>query len=216
MRVGLGTGSTVAPFIPALAARGLRVRCVATSEATAQRQSPPGSSSSRSIVARAGHRDRRRGPDRTRAMADQGWRPRTHPGKAGRRRRGAVRRDRVAREAGPAPHAAGPARTARVRAHEHLAAASPRGPREARTARTAGSSPTGPASSTIRRRSPFASTPTRASSATACSHRVTSPTSWSPRDRTSSTRRRDPLRGRRDLSSGLCARRPTRSQPATP
>jgi ribose 5-phosphate isomerase A len=35
MRVGLGTGSTVAPLIPALAARGLRLRCVATSEATA-------------------------------------------------------------------------------------------------------------------------------------------------------------------------------------
>jgi ribose 5-phosphate isomerase A len=36
MRVGLGTGSTVAPLIPALGARGLRIRCVATSVATAQ------------------------------------------------------------------------------------------------------------------------------------------------------------------------------------
>src|SRR5690349_22619052 len=36
MRVGLGTGTTVAPLIPALAARGLRLRCVATSEATAR------------------------------------------------------------------------------------------------------------------------------------------------------------------------------------
>lgn len=35
MRVGLGTGSTVAPLIPALAARRLDLRCVATSEATA-------------------------------------------------------------------------------------------------------------------------------------------------------------------------------------
>ena len=35
MRVGLGTGTTVAPLIPLLAARGLRIRCVATSEATA-------------------------------------------------------------------------------------------------------------------------------------------------------------------------------------
>ncbi|MDA0172905.1 ribose 5-phosphate isomerase A [Solirubrobacter taibaiensis] len=35
MRVGLGTGSTVAPLIPALAARGLSLRCVATSDATA-------------------------------------------------------------------------------------------------------------------------------------------------------------------------------------
>lgn len=34
MRVGLGTGSTVAHLLPALAARGLRLRCVATSTAT--------------------------------------------------------------------------------------------------------------------------------------------------------------------------------------
>jgi len=36
MRVGLGTGSTVAPLIPALAVSGLRLRCVATSEGTAR------------------------------------------------------------------------------------------------------------------------------------------------------------------------------------
>jgi ribose 5-phosphate isomerase A len=35
MRVGLGTGSTVAYLLPALAARGLDVRCVSTSPATA-------------------------------------------------------------------------------------------------------------------------------------------------------------------------------------
>ncbi|WP_028058798.1 ribose 5-phosphate isomerase A [Candidatus Solirubrobacter pratensis] len=35
MRVGLGTGTTVAPLLPALGARGLRLRCVATSPATA-------------------------------------------------------------------------------------------------------------------------------------------------------------------------------------
>jgi ribose 5-phosphate isomerase A len=35
MRVGLGTGTTVAPLLPVLAARGLRLRCVATSPATA-------------------------------------------------------------------------------------------------------------------------------------------------------------------------------------
>jgi ribose 5-phosphate isomerase A len=35
MRVGLGTGTTVAPLIPALAGRGLRLQCVATSPATA-------------------------------------------------------------------------------------------------------------------------------------------------------------------------------------
>jgi ribose 5-phosphate isomerase A len=35
MRVGLGTGTTVAYFLPALARRGLDVRCVATSTATA-------------------------------------------------------------------------------------------------------------------------------------------------------------------------------------
>jgi ribose 5-phosphate isomerase A len=34
MRVGLGTGSTVAFLLPALADRGLRVRCVATSDET--------------------------------------------------------------------------------------------------------------------------------------------------------------------------------------
>ena len=34
MTVGLGTGSTVAPLLPALAARGLTLRCVATSPAT--------------------------------------------------------------------------------------------------------------------------------------------------------------------------------------
>jgi ribose 5-phosphate isomerase A len=33
-RVGLGTGTTVAPMLPALAARGLTIRCVATSVAT--------------------------------------------------------------------------------------------------------------------------------------------------------------------------------------
>jgi ribose 5-phosphate isomerase A len=38
MRVGLGTGSTVAFLLPALAARGLRdLRCIATSEGTATR-----------------------------------------------------------------------------------------------------------------------------------------------------------------------------------
>ncbi len=36
MRVGLGTGSTVAFLLPALARRGLSLRCVATSERTAQ------------------------------------------------------------------------------------------------------------------------------------------------------------------------------------
>ena len=34
MRVGLGTGTTVAPLLPALAARGLALRCVSTSPAT--------------------------------------------------------------------------------------------------------------------------------------------------------------------------------------
>jgi ribose 5-phosphate isomerase A len=36
MRVGLGTGSTVAPLLPALAARGLDLRCVSTSPATSE------------------------------------------------------------------------------------------------------------------------------------------------------------------------------------
>jgi ribose 5-phosphate isomerase A len=43
MRVGLGTGSTVAELLPALAGRGLReVRCVATSPATADAASALG------------------------------------------------------------------------------------------------------------------------------------------------------------------------------
>lgn len=37
MRVGLGTGTTVAHLLTALAARGLTIRCVATSPATEQR-----------------------------------------------------------------------------------------------------------------------------------------------------------------------------------
>jgi ribose 5-phosphate isomerase A len=37
MRVGLGTGSTVGYLLPALAARGLSLRCVATSEETQRR-----------------------------------------------------------------------------------------------------------------------------------------------------------------------------------
>ncbi len=37
MTVGLGTGSTVAYLLPALAARGLELRCVATSPATEER-----------------------------------------------------------------------------------------------------------------------------------------------------------------------------------
>src|SRR4051794_40505188 len=36
MRVGLGTGTTVAPLLPILRRRGLRLRCVATSPATAE------------------------------------------------------------------------------------------------------------------------------------------------------------------------------------
>jgi ribose 5-phosphate isomerase A len=36
MCVGLGTGSTVAPLLPALAARGLTLRCVSTSPATSE------------------------------------------------------------------------------------------------------------------------------------------------------------------------------------
>ena len=42
MTVGLGTGSTVAFFLPALAAQGLQIRCVATSPQTEQRASDLG------------------------------------------------------------------------------------------------------------------------------------------------------------------------------
>jgi ribose 5-phosphate isomerase A len=42
MRLGLGTGSTVGYFLPALAARGLKLRCVPTSVATRDRASELG------------------------------------------------------------------------------------------------------------------------------------------------------------------------------
>jgi len=42
MRVGLGTGTTVSYLLPALARRGLSLRCVATSERTAQHASELG------------------------------------------------------------------------------------------------------------------------------------------------------------------------------
>ena len=65
MTVGLGTGSTVAHLLPALAARGLGIRCVATSPATARRGARAGPRRRGVRRARAArHRDRRRRPGR--------------------------------------------------------------------------------------------------------------------------------------------------------
>ncbi len=50
MTVGLGTGSTVAYLLPALAARGLELRCVATSPATEERARGLGMRLSRSTA----------------------------------------------------------------------------------------------------------------------------------------------------------------------
>ena len=94
MLVGLGTGSTVAHLLPALAARKLDIRCVATSVATEERGASSAWRSSRSRARAARHRDRRRRPDRPRRLAGQGRRRRSHPREDRRRGRRAVRRDR--------------------------------------------------------------------------------------------------------------------------
>ena len=99
-RVGLGTGSTVAHLLPALAARDLRgVRCAATSPATerAGARAWPG----RGLAGRAGHarhRDRRRRPDRPAGLADQGRRRGADAREDRRGRRAALRGDRLCRE----------------------------------------------------------------------------------------------------------------------
>ena len=68
MRVGLGTGSTVAHLLPALARRELTLRCVATSPATEQAARELGLAvepfTGRRRARRARHRDRRRRPGR--------------------------------------------------------------------------------------------------------------------------------------------------------
>ena len=102
MTVGLGTGSTVAHLLPALAARGLDLRCVATS--VADRGAGDGARhrgrgrSTRLDAAR--HRDRRRRPGRSRPLAGQGRRRRPHAREDRRRRGGAIRRHRRLEQAG--------------------------------------------------------------------------------------------------------------------
>ena len=104
MTLGLGTGSTVAHLLPAIAERGLKdLRCVATSVATeeqARRAGHPGRGLRHARAAR--HRDRRRRPDRPRPLARQGRRRRPHPREDRRGDRRALRRDRRLLEAGGA------------------------------------------------------------------------------------------------------------------
>ena len=127
MRVGLGTGTTVAELVPgARAARGLAITCVATSPATEE-------------LARAHGLDVRPFTDIDRldlaidgadqvdpaGLAGQGRRgsadPRAHRGRRGR----PLRRHRVVGQAGRAPARAGAARVARVRPGRHAARACP-------------------------------------------------------------------------------------------
>src|SRR6059058_1112542 len=80
MTVGLGTGSTVAYLLPALAKRSLSILCAATSPRTEHRP--------------VRHHHRRRRPDRPGRLAGQGRRRRTYPGEDRGRGRGPVRRYR--------------------------------------------------------------------------------------------------------------------------
>ena len=104
MTVGLGTGSTVAHLLPAIAARGLEgIRCVATSVATEEQArglGHPGRGVQRAGAAR--HRDRRHRPGDARRLADQGRRRRP-PAREDRRRGGrALRRHLRLEQAGRA------------------------------------------------------------------------------------------------------------------
>ena len=95
MLVGLGTGTTVAHLLPALAERSLDIRCVATSPETerAALEPRPGRRAVRRPDA-PGPRDRRRGPGHAGALADQGRRRRAHAREDRGRRRRPLRRDR--------------------------------------------------------------------------------------------------------------------------
>ena len=173
MRVGLGTGSTVAPLIPALAARGLRIRCVVTSEATAQAAIAAGlivesfDALPELDIAIDGADQIAPGPWLIKGGGRAHTREKLVAAAAARFVVIASHEKPVPRLTPPVPLellAFGLTSTLRrlrdaVRAKAHRA-------------RTAGSSPTGPASSTIHRRSPSAWTPTRAWSATACSSRA--------------------------------------------
>ena len=131
MVVGLGTGSTVAHLLAALARRGLDLRCVATSPATEAEARRLGLAvETFSGTERAGpsrHRDRRCRPGRPRGLAREGRRRGAHA-REGRRGRGRPLRGRrrleQARRSGGATRSA---RARRVRAR-----------RDARTTRIGG------------------------------------------------------------------------------
>jgi ribose 5-phosphate isomerase A len=115
-RVGLGTGSTVAYLLPALAARGLRLRCVATSPRTQAAAEALGLDVEAFRCARPPRRrHRRRRPGHARALARQGRRRRAHPREDRRRRGPTLRRHRLVRQGRRAPVPAGAPRAARVR-----------------------------------------------------------------------------------------------------
>ena len=117
MTVGLGTGSTVAFLLPALAARGLSLRCVATSQQTED--------SARALGLTVEPFDRLDRLDIAVDGADQiapdrwivkGGGGGAHTGEDRRRRRGALRRDRVTGQARGRDPAARPARALALRA----------------------------------------------------------------------------------------------------
>ena len=116
MAVGLGTGTTVAYFLPALAARRLDLRCVATSVQPSRRP-PAGSGSSRALRrARPPRpRRRRRRPDRARRLARQGRRRCAHAREDRRRGGGPLRRHRIVGQGRRASRAARPTRADRLR-----------------------------------------------------------------------------------------------------
>ena len=127
MRVGLGTGSTVAFLLPALAARELDVRCVATSPATEERRASSALrvESFAASSARARHRDRRRRPGRAGRLAGQGRRRGAHAREDRRRGGRPLRRDRLLGQARRPARAAGAARAARVRPARRRSGARP-------------------------------------------------------------------------------------------
>ena len=119
MRVGLGTGSTVAYLLPALARRGLSLRCVATSLATEEAARGLGlaveSFSGAGCARTARRRDRRGRPGRAVGVGREGRRRRPHAREGGCRRCRAVRGHRLVGQARRAVGAAGAARAPRVR-----------------------------------------------------------------------------------------------------
>ena len=126
MRLGLGTGSTVAHLLPAIAERGLsgpglrRILAGDRSGRPAPSRSPllePGR------ARRARPRDRRRRPGRPRRLARQGRRRGTHAGEDRCRGRETLRRHRLGGEAGQRARRPRAARAAALRRPAHACSA---------------------------------------------------------------------------------------------